>query len=349
MKAWLAAGGALAITLAAPRADAAPARVVVAGPEGDAVATRLDKELVALGFETVRLPLQSCTRDALATETSRSSAAAAACVGHAGGGAEVGVWGALGSTLRLREIVRPETRSGDEKEEEIAAVRAAEVVRVSVSDAQEDAEKSARPPVVITTDSGWSAFEPAPDKPRPEPPPRVTPRFTASAGVSALAGVDATVAAAAAQISVGLTRRLAATARLDYPLTADDHDQPAALLRVRPAFAGVGAELPLAEPSAFLIPRLGAGVGVVWVDADLSPAADASPLAQFTARSAEASAAAYASAGLSMRIVGPLRGLVDGTLGTSASRIVVRDRGEHAAYWGQPFGTIGGRVELVFR
>ena len=58
---------------------------------------------------------------------------------------------------------------------------------------------------------------------------------------------------------------------------------------------------------------------------------------------------AYANAAISMRIVGPLRLAVDAMLGTTAQRMVVRDQGTHIAYWGQPFGTLAMRAELLFK
>ena len=61
-----------------------------------------------------------------------------------------------------------------------------------------------------------------------------------------------------------------------------------------------------------------------------------------------ASFAVFGDFGLSMRIHGPFRMTAEGTLGATTSRLVVRDRGTHAAYWGQPYGALALRKELMF-
>jgi hypothetical protein len=58
---------------------------------------------------------------------------------------------------------------------------------------------------------------------------------------------------------------------------------------------------------------------------------------------------AFLSGAMSMRVGGPLRLTLEGLIGTSAHRMVVRSQGEDIAYWGQPFGTVALRGELMFR
>ena len=59
--------------------------------------------------------------------------------------------------------------------------------------------------------------------------------------------------------------------------------------------------------------------------------------------------AIHGDVGLSMRLYRALRMTVDGVFGSTTSRLVVRDRGTHAAYWGTPFGALALRLEVMFR
>ena len=347
----------LAATGHVSRAEAAPEarRVVVAGSADDTIATRIQKELTALGFEPVRMgALDTCARSAVMIAARDSEAAAAMC----SDGDQVGIWVADGGTLRLRDVVVVH-EEGDPSRE-TTAVRAAEVMRATLAmrDADEGAASAAPPPPSPASPAEDhppvdrdTSERPAPSTPAP-PSANRAPTFLLSTGISGLFGVDASAAAFSAKTEIGLLRHLTAAARIEYPLGGAElagRDS----LAVAPAFVGAGFGVPIAGPDAFIIPRVGAGVGFAWVDATrraetmvflpsgLTETAEASD--------SVASFAFYADVGLSMRLYRALRLTADGVLGATSSRLVVRDRGVHAAYWGQPFGALSLRVELMFR
>lgn len=334
--------------LAAPEAR----RVVVAGPKGDTIADGIQKELTALGFETVRVgALDGCARSAVVIATRDNEASAATCSDTD----QVGIWVADAGTLRLRDVVVVH-EEGDPARE-TTAVRAAEVTRASIAmrDAEEEATRAtpAPEPKAQPQPQGWETFE----RDRPTPAPSVqpartdrAPAFLISTGISGLVGVDASAAAFSGKAEVGVLRHLTAAARLDYPLESPELGRGSPLT-VAPAFAGAGIGLPLSGPAALVIPRFGAGVGVAWVHATRREVFfdGATPFPGPETSDSTASFAMYADAGLSLRLYRVLRMTVDGVFGTTTSRLVVRDRGAHAAYWGQPFGVLALRLELMFK
>jgi hypothetical protein len=340
-----AAGLSLATAVSAGSAKAAPPRrVIVAGPQDDTIAARVQKELTALGLETIRVDgLDSCARSAVVVAAQNASAIAATC----SDGDQVGVWVAENGTLRLRDVVF--FRDEGEPGRETTAVRAAEVTRATIAmhEAEEEARTNTPPPAPPPaplppppSSSDWDSFDRPPPKPAALTPPRRAPAFLAGAGVSSLIGVDAGVPAFSGQAEIGIFRNFTATARLEYPLsTSEVGSEPS--LRVAPAFAGGGIGIPLRTPDTFIIPRLGAGI--------LAFDRIGNQVTTTGGSDSTASFAAYASAGLSMRIFGPLRFTVDGVFGSTTSRLVVRDRGVHMAYWGAPFGTLALRMELMIQ
>lgn len=323
----------LGSTLLATPALGSPRKIVVAGPDGDSIAARVQKELDALGFETVRLgPLDQCARGAVVMATQASEAIAATC----SDGDQVGVWVTDGSHLRLRDVVV--IREDGERGRENTAVRAAEVTRATIELREAEEERPASPPPAPPPRRapGWETFDRPVPTPKPKPAPKPVPAFLAGVGFSGLMGVDAQVPAFSAQLAVGLFSRLAATARLEYPVDTDHGP----IVAVAPAFAGGGIEVPLLDTSDFLIPRLGLGAGAAWIRAT-------TPLAIGILEDSVASFALHGSAGISMRVYQNLRLTADGIFGSTTSRLVARDLGRDQAYWGTPFGAIALRAELM--
>jgi hypothetical protein len=332
-----------------PPTNTKPHRVVVAGPQEDAIATRIQKELTALGFETIRVgALDGCARSAVVVAATDSDAVAAAC----SDGDQVGVWVADSNGLRLRDVVV--AREEGDRARETTAVRAAEITRATIAMHDAEEEKSSPPRATSTArrpaPAQWDTYDHggvSPIKPAAAVS-RRAPAFVGAAGVSSLLGVDASVAAFSGQIEVGILRNVAAAARLEFPMESSTISN-AANIQVAPAFAGVCPNFPLSAPTSFIIPRLGGGVGIAWVNA-LRPAGsnnEGRPTSE--GKDTTASPAFFANAGLSMRIVGPLRMAVEGAFGTTTSRMVVRNEGNAIAYWGQPFGALSLRMELMFQ
>jgi hypothetical protein len=266
-------------------------------------------------------------------------------------GDQIGVWVSDGVTVRLRDVVV--TRDDADRGSESPAVRVAEVTRASI--ALRDAEKdpvSAAPPaetpaVIVTQPTAHDAV--VQTRPPPRAPIRRAPLFIGSAGVSALMGVDAQVAALSAQVEVGVFRNVALAARLEYPSDSRTLTPGNSLIRVSPAFVGLGASVPLTTPSSFFVPRFGGGLGLAWLHAKELVLPSGGPATKIVGEDGASSLAAYANAGVSMRLIGLLRLTADGLFGATASRLVVRDQGTHAAYWGQPFGAVALRLEVMFQ
>ncbi|MBX3197111.1 MAG: hypothetical protein KF894_03055 [Labilithrix sp.] len=356
----LAASVALAAMVWTSAAEAAPARrVVVAGPAEDTIANRIQSELAALGFEALRVgALDGCARSAVGLATRDAEAVAATC----SDGDQVGVWVADGDDLRLRDVVV--VREDGEPGRETTAVRAAEVTRATISayEAEEETRRETTPPPTRapsptaappTGPAAWETVDRPSQKPRPsEPSPRRAPTVLAGAGLGALMGVDASTLVFSGQAEVGVLRHLTATARIEYPIESSALGL-GSTLSVAPAFAGGGVGVPLASPESFVIPRLGAGLGVAWLRATRPESAvfdaNGSFFTQPETSDSVASLAGYATAGISMRIYRPLRLIADGLFGSTTSRLVARDRGMHVAYWGAPFGALSLRAELLFR
>lgn len=349
------------VSLASRAADAAPARrVVVAGKEADAMTERVQKELVAMGFEVVRLDEgEGCSRSAVSRRIRDAAAHAATCTD----GDAVGVWIIEPTGLRLRDVIV--ARTPDEEQRDMAAVRAAETARASIELVDQEAEAKAQ-----------AAATPAPPPPQPPPRPAMpaapnadrpaaapakkdvkkTPAFVAGVGLSTLMGVDASVAAFSADAEIGVARWLAIAPRLELPI--EDRDIAGApSVKVKPGFTGIAALASVLPPTALVIPRFGAGVGGAWVTAEASPTTftrfEPNGVVNTFPTSTGGtdttwSFAAYGTAALSMRLFGPMRMGVDGILGTTMHRLVVRTAGVDRAYWGAPFGALAMRLEAMF-
>lgn len=348
----------LAVALFARGATAAPPSpspstsktVVVAGPQDDAIATRLQKELTALGYETVRLgALDTCARQAIITATNESSAIAATC----SDGDQVGVWIVDSQgTLRLRDVVV--AREEGERARETTAVRAAEITRATLSlrEAEDEAARRSPPPAQEPPPAPvkWETYDRgAGASKNPAAPVREgrAPLLVIGGGISSLLGVDATVIAFSGQVELRLLKNMALAARLEMPAESSTISN-AANIQVAPGLAGAGVDFPLRDPTSFIIPRFGGGVGGVWFRAQRPAGPNSRGVLLSEGSDTAASFAMYGDAALSMRIVGALRITVDGILGTTTSRLVARNEGQAIAYWGQPFGTLALRLELMF-
>jgi len=344
-----------------------PRKAVVAGPADDPLVSRVQKELTALGFETVRIgPADGCTFQALAPRVESAGAVAAAC----SDGEQVGVWALERPGLRLREVV---LGGSDDHARDVAAVRAAEIMRAAVElKEQEDNEAAVRGELAPRPPPTWKSERDrevaANDRPVTPTPPadgqdsslveRKAPIVAAGVGMGALLGADASTGTFNAHAEVGILRWLAIAGRLDYPLETQELSRGGQQFEVAPGFAGGGASLPLMSSSSFVIPRLGAGFGVSWINARApdrrsfvsnSDGSITEFVAQRGGSDMTASPVAYLSAAVSMRIYGPMRLTADGMLGSSVSRMVVRSSNTHIAYWGQPLGALSLRLEVLIR
>jgi hypothetical protein len=267
------------------------------------------------------------------------------------------------SGIRLRDVVV--VRGEDDHARELAAVRAAEILRASLELRDPAASPAAPSPPpwraadpdakTADTDTDPNAREAPPHAPE-KPSPRTTSRVVFGAGLSSLMSTDATVQTLSGDIELGVSRSVSLALRAEIPVNHDSIASGVAGATVTPGLVGLGVVVPLTAPSSLVIPRLGGGFGVAWVEATgtTGPGAETpvapgqAPMVSSSGQKTDnaASAIAYADAAVSLRIVGPLRIAADGIFGASASRIVVRGGGEQLAYWGRPFGALGVRAEI---
>jgi hypothetical protein len=331
-------------------AHAGKTRVVVAGPENDAVSARLEKELTALGFDPVRVDEPTaCSPAAMAAWIEEMHASGAAC----SDGKSVTVFVAAPSGLKITDVVRP--RPEDDAAPDVVAMRAAEVTRASIelsASEPEAAPPAARPKAPPTWSNKVSPRidEALRDSREPAAVPRYLPTFAASGGLSAVIGADVTSAAVDVEMDIRLLHRLALAARGAIPISRTRTTAQDATIEMSSGLFGVGPLVALAPASSRFIPRIGGGVGVAWLNAkNVFPEGAATVRTTIGQTDDIMSPMTYLNAALSIRVGGPVRLVLDGLLGTTAHRMVVRAGGGELAYWGQPFGTLAMRVELVTR
>jgi hypothetical protein len=339
--ATLATTVAIAILALPSLAHAAGARVVVAGPEGDSIASGLQKELTAMGFDPVRVDeADGCAPGAVRAWIEEANATAAAC--STGGIATVWIKSRTG--LHVAEVVSP--REGDTNSD-VVAVRAAESTRANLELSAAEPEPAPSPPPTSSTTTPPDAdVAPAAKRPTAPEPPRM-PAFVIGTGISALMGADASAPALDSEAQLRVARYLGLSARSALTFDGATVTTSRSVVHVAPSTFGVGPVIPLASSDSFLVPRIGGGGGVVWLRS--SAALIGSGASAFGPSDIIVSPMAYADAAVSMRIGGPLRLTLEGLVATTAHRMVVRAASEEVAYWGQPFGSVALRAEVMFR
>ena len=178
------------------------------------------------------------------------------------------------------------------------------------------------------------------------------------AGVSYIAGADAHAAAIDVEFEVRIVKSLSIATRAQVPLAATEVQNGRTIVKVSPGVISIGPSLALAAPESFFVPRLGTGIGFVWLRTDATGAvvgtSELTATGQarsnaLTTRDDIVSPMAYVGASASLHIAGPVRFVFEGQVGSTAHRMVVRDQGTNIAYFGQPFGTVAGRGEIIFR
>jgi hypothetical protein len=104
---------------------------------------------------------------------------------------------------------------------------------------------------------------------------------------------------------------------------------------------GLGFEVPLAPPDSVLIPKLGAGTGLVWMHTmALSTPSTTTSLSQDFV-----TAQFYADAALSLRVYGPARLVLAGTIAGTTEQIAIRVDDGQVGTFGWPIGMMQLRLE----
>ena len=329
-------------------------RVVIAGPKKDPIATRLEKELVALGYAPVAVGALECTDANVASAVQNAGASAALCSNNG----RVAVWTDDGTSLKLRDtVVAKDARAAD-----TIAMQAAEVMRANIAFREPEPVPvdPAKPPPPPPSSEGWEDFDiqdRASAAPKPESP--FAPLFTASAGASYLMSQAVSLPGLSVDASVRVHPHLSLAAHVDAPL-AGAHAEPmetgavpdGSKVRVTPGIAGVGVEVPFAEATSVVVPRLGGSVGVAWIHATKTPGALRDQFGSLLSTTQEVSDATVAPAGwlsvaFSFRVAGPMRLVADGLLGATAGRIAIRNQSVLVSRWGVPFAAAGLRAEVM--
>ena len=336
-------------------AQAGSTKVVVAGPEQDPIAGRLQKELVAMGFDPVRVDdAAACSRASIAGWIKETHAAGAAC----SNGSKVTVWVVGRAGVRVADVVTANDADG-EGASDVVALRAAEVTRATLELPDGDEAAPPPPPPAPTWRSAPStpAVDVVQSRPTPKEPPPRTPKVLFGAGVSGVLGADAKDPALDFALEFRVQRYFAIAARVDVPLQSTNISTSHADFKIAPAVFASGLSFPLAGVDSVVVPRVGSGLGVVWLRSEattnnidpntLNVPATFTPSAS-TNRADIFSPLVYLNAALSVRIAGPFHIAVEGMLGTTTYRMVVRDQGVPVAYFGQPLATLAMRGELAF-
>lgn len=339
----------------AARADEA-VRVVIAGPKKDPIAARLEKEVVALGFAPIAVgPLPDCAGPAVATTVENAGASAALCASNG----RVAVWTNDGHELKLRDTIA----ANDVHAVDTTAMQAAEVMRANIAFREPEpvpAPPPEAPPPPSPPTGGWEDFENQ-DRvvAKPKANPERAPLFAFGAGASYLMSRGASLGGLSLGGSVRIHPYFSLALHVDAPIsgtratpmtTASARD--GSHVRVTPGLAGVGLEVPFTSPTSFVIPRLGANVGVVWVHATKTAGELRDELGSFVATTGETGGTTFAPAGwvsaaFSFRVGGPVRVVADGLFGTTTGSILISNQGTPVTRYGVPFASAGLRAELL--
>ena len=205
---------------------------------------------------------------------------------------------------------------------------------------REASPATAAPPTLVAP--------PAADRPSSQPaapvPPRVAPRLVLGLGPAVAASHDGSSFAISAQADIGVTRHVSIVPWLQFVPANRSVAAPAGTASFRPTIFGLGFAVPILPTSAVVVPRIGAGYGILW----LHVAAD-SAVAPATTRAPEDLLApvAYASFSLSLRMGQDVRVVADAMLGSSTNDMVINIANNATAHWGVPVASLALRGEWV--
>jgi hypothetical protein len=345
----LALAFALASAASSTPAAAATPRVLVTGPSGDALTQRIEREASSLGLVTVRGDdTTGCSTGAAARAATTEDVRAVLCTN----GTVVLVWSVSSKGIHLDDVLMPPDQDTPTA---TLAMRAAEVARVKIAAALEPPKP---PPIEVLPSELRERPEDAVlephrhDDPGPltltsdevdalEADPNASARST-GVGTNIGLGIGTTLgsienATFSADFAGSIGRHAALSLRIEAPLAVDSsqgYDASTGL-----ALGGIS--FPFARPSADIIPRLGAGTGFAWLNMQSPTDSSASMDTKFFI-------VAVATAGASLKVSGILRLAADASIGSSFHRVVIESSsGTKLLEWGQPFGMIATRLELL--
>lgn len=343
----------VAAMVATSTADAAPSRVALLGPSEAPILPRLERNVASLKLDVLNATVSVCTRDVVTRLVSELRVDTAMCTD----GDQIGVWVKDGERLVLKEAVV--VQSSDERAQEVAAARAA--MALLALPAKDAPPESASPggftivangpsdSIATSNDATANVIAP-PEKDRPatapaaSPKERITPPFVLGLGPAIAASRHGNSFAISAQADIGVSRYVALVPWIQFVPVNRDVEAPLGTASFRPTIFGVGFGIPLLRPSSFVVPRIGAGYGILWMH--VAPESATSPA---TMRRPEDLVAPmlYATAAASFKVTPSFRVAAEGMAGTSTHDMVVRIANQPAAHWGVPLASLALRGEWV--
>jgi hypothetical protein len=352
----LAAVAAFAIaTLVTAHADAEPLHVAVLGPSDAPILARLQRNVAAMKLDGLYATVTVCTRDVITRLVNELHADAAICTD----GDQIGVWTRADDRLVLKEAVV--VQSADERAHELAAARAVMILQPAQAKAIKSEPLATPTSFTITANgprstSGSDSTAPpmasppgkdAPATPVPKTPPeRITPRLVLGIGPALAASRDGNSFALSAEAAIGVSRYVALVPWIQFVPANRLAEASSGSASFRPTIFGLGFALPIFAPSSFIVPRLGAGYGVLWMH--VTPESAVAPA---TMRDPEDLLAPimYGTFALSMKVAQSFRIAGEGMVGVSTHDMVVRIGNEKAAHWGVPVASAALRGEWVMQ
>lgn len=349
---------AVAATMLVPAAaEAAPSRVAILGPSDTPILPRLQRNVDSMKLETSHATVSLCTRDVVTRLVSELGTDAAICTD----GDQIGVWVRDGERLVLKDAVV--VQSADVRAQELAAARAVMALQTLPAT---DSPPASPPPGSFTIVANGPSATIAPSNPEPtatppsDAPPardtaasrprasaeRIAPRLVLGAGPAIAASRDGSSFAISVDAEIGVSRYVALVPWLQVVPANRLAEAPLGTASFRPTIFGLGFGIPILRPSSIVVPRIGAGYGIVWMH--VAPETASAPA---TTRKPEDLLAPmmYATTALSVKVAQDFRIAAEGMLGVSSHDMVVRIGGAPAAHWGVPLASAALRGEWVMQ
>lgn len=347
----------VAATMLVPAAvEAAPSRVAILGPSDTPILPRLQRNVDSMKLETSQATVSLCTRDVVTRLVDELGTDAAICTD----GDQIGVWVRDGERLVLKDAVV--VQSSDARAQELAAARA--VMALQTLPATDGPPASPPPGSFTIVASGRratiAASNPEPTTTPTEAPPardtaaarprasaeRIAPRLVLGAGPAIAGSRDGSSFAISVDAEIGVSRYVALVPWLQVVPANRLAEAPLGTASFRPTIFGLGFGIPLLRPSSIIVPRIGAGYGILWMH--VAPETASAPA---TMRKPEDLLAPmmYASTALSVKVAQDFRVAAEGMFGASSHDMVVRIGGTSAAHWGVPLASAALRGEWVMQ
>jgi hypothetical protein len=340
---------------------AAPMRVAVLGPDNAPILGRLQRNVASMKLDGVFATVSVCTRDVVTRLVDDMQAEMAICTD----GDQIGVWVRNGDRMVLKEAVVVQGEGGN-RAQELAAARATMALGVvAPKEARSESAAPSSSAFTITANGAGATVSPADataaspalasapatkDAPATPPPAvpreRIAPPLVLGLGPAIAASRDGNSFALSAEAEIGVSRYVALVPWIQFVPANRPVEATAGTASFRPTIFGLGFGIPILRPSSLIVPRLGAGYGILWMHVAPETATGGA-----TMRAPEDLLAPlmYATSAFSVKVAQNFRVAAEGMVGVSSHDMVVRIGGEKAAHWGVPLASASLRGEWVLQ